>query len=205
MCEDRSQLCNSALHSAHGAHSQSVQPPQYQVSPQPQHTSSYVLPNVPNVEHFGSWQAGYSCAAQCEMFHKTACRVLAVAGHRQQHNRAAVMMVARSAQSSRSMNECDDRAERIILMRDCMWERAMPVKLSPAARQLAGERGAPAQVPALRQHVSTGAAGYEPCVAWQCKGNCSPGIDVNGMGALPYRVVMPEPSVARWPVRCNEF
>ena len=57
-------------------------------------------------------------------------------------DRATVMMVARSAQSSRSMNECDDRAERIILMRDCMWERAMPVELSPAARQLAGEQEA---------------------------------------------------------------
>ena len=42
-----------------------------------------------------------------------------------------------------------------------MWLRAMPVEQLPAARHLAGERGALAEVPALGRHVRTGASGAE--------------------------------------------
>ena len=48
---------------------------------------------------------------------------------RQPHaDRTAGMTVTRSALSSRSLHECDDGAERIILMRGGMWVRAMPVE-----------------------------------------------------------------------------
>ena len=75
---------------------------------------------------------------------------------------AASMTVPRSTQASRSIHECDARAERIVLMCDGMCVPAIPVEQLPAARQLAGERGAPAQEPALGRNVSTGAAGYAP-------------------------------------------
>ena len=69
------------------------------------------------------------------------------------------MRSARLALSSRSLHECDDRAERIVRVRVGMWLRAMPVEQLAAARQLAGERGALAEVPALGRHMRTGASG----------------------------------------------
>ena len=74
-------------------------------------------------------------------------------------DRAAGMTSARLALSSHSLHERDDRAERILRIHVGMWLRAMPVEQLPAARHLAGERGALAEVPALGRHVRTGASG----------------------------------------------
>ena len=60
-------------------------------------------------------------------------------------NRAASMTVVRSARSSHSMHECDDRVERIALMCVIMWLRSMTVEHLAAACQLAGKRGVLAQ------------------------------------------------------------
>ena len=65
------------------------------------------------------------------------------------------MRSARLALSSRSLHECDDRAERIVRIRVGMWLRAMPVEQLAAARQLAEERGALAEFSDLGRHVRT--------------------------------------------------
>ena len=64
-------------------------------------------------------------------------------------DRVAGMAVARSALSSHSCHECDDGAERIILIRGGTWARAMPVEQLAEARQLSRERGVLAKVPCL--------------------------------------------------------
>ena len=64
-------------------------------------------------------------------------------------DRAAGMAVARSSLSPHSCYECDDGAERIILIRGGMWARAMPVEQLAEARQLSRERGVLAKVPCL--------------------------------------------------------
>ena len=63
-------------------------------------------------------------------------------------DRAAGMTSARLALSSHSSHERDDRAERILRIHVGMWLRAMAVEqlAAPAARQLAGERGALAEL-----------------------------------------------------------
>ena len=57
------------------------------------------------------------------------------------------------ASSSHSWHECDDRAERIELIRVKVHVRTMPVEQLAIARQLAAERPQLADVPALRLHV----------------------------------------------------
>ena len=54
---------------------------------------------------------------------------------------------------SHSWHECDDRAERIELIRVKVYVRAMPVEQLAIAHQLAAERPQLADVPALRLHV----------------------------------------------------
>ena len=70
-------------------------------------------------------------------------------------DRAAGMAVARSSLSPHSCYECDDGAERIILIRGGMWARAMPVEQLALACQLAGERGVLAEEAALGLHGRT--------------------------------------------------
>ena len=112
--------------------------------------------------------------------------------------------VARLAQSSRSWHECDDRVERFNLMRDGMWVHAMPLEQLAAARQLAAERGALANVPDLGRHVSTRAAGGEPSMAFQSQENYSHARSPNRMSPVPYGVVALSWSRVRHEFLCNE-
>ena len=65
----------------------------------------------------------------------------------------AGMAVMCLASSSHLWHECDDRAERIELIRVKVHVRTMPVEQLAIARQLAAERPQLADVPALRLHV----------------------------------------------------
>ena len=80
------------------------------------------------------------------------------------------------ALSSRSLIERDDRAKRIIFMRDGVWVSEVSFEQLVAARHLPGNDRDTMKVLCLERYVTTGPVGSEPKIPFRSKENYSHGL-----------------------------
>ena len=89
------------------------------------------------------------------------------------------------ALSSRSLIERDDRAKRIIFMRDGIWVSEVSFEQLVAARHLPGNDRDTMKVLCLERYVTTGPVGSEPKIPFRSKENYSHGLHMNHSTRVP--------------------
>ena len=89
------------------------------------------------------------------------------------------------ALSSRSLIERDDRAKRIIFMRDGIWVSEVSFEQLVAARHLPGNDRDTMKVLCLERYVTTGAVGSEPKIPCRSRIKIDPGPTLTVSVCIP--------------------
>lgn len=89
------------------------------------------------------------------------------------------------ALSSRSLIERDDRAKRIIFMRDGIWVSEVTFEQLVAACHLPGNDRDTMKVLCLERYVTTGAVGSEPKIPCRARIKISPGPTLTVSVCIP--------------------
>ena len=115
------------------------------------------------------------------------------------------MAPVRSAPSSRSWHECNDRVEYIVHIGVGIWVQLKAVEQFAAARHLAREQCAAVKVLYLNRYVSTRAAVYEPKALCRPRKKMCPHLYLKVACPVPSVWYLVWPSRVRYLLVCNNL